>query len=132
MGMKLLVSDLDTAMGHYTDDLAKRRGETVRQNMIKMLTSGPIVAIVLEGIEIVEVVRKMVGATEPKAALPGTIRGDYSHVSYKHADEKQIGIFNLIHASGSSEEAVTEIVVWFKPEELVNYGSSFTKYTIAR
>ena len=130
VGLKLLVSEQDTAKLHYTDDLAKRRGEAIRSRMIEMLTSGPIVALCLEGVEIVEVVRKMVGATEPKAAAPGTIRGDYAHVSYKHADEKGIGVFNLIHASDAPETAATEIAVWFKPEELVHYRPDYTRFTI--
>lgn len=132
VGMKLLVSEKDTAMQHYTEDLAKRRGEKVRELMISMLTSGPIVAIALEGIEIVEVVRKMVGATEPKTAAPGTIRGDYAHVSFKYADEQGIGVFNLIHASGSPEEAEVEVGVWFRPEELVTHEPSYTKQTIKK
>jgi len=100
--------------------------------MISMLTSGPIVALVLEGIEIVEVVRKMVGGTEPKTAAPGTIRGDYAHVSFKYADEKGIGVFNLIHASGSPEEAPVEIGVWFRPDELVQHDPSYVKQTIKK
>lgn len=130
VGMKLLVSKKDTAEQHYTEDLAKRRGEHIRNIMIGMITMGPIVAIVLEGIGVVEVVRKMVGATEPKAAAPGTIRGDYAHVSYQFADEKKIGVFNLIHASATPEEAVTEIGVWFKPEELVEHTPAYTKLTL--
>lgn len=131
VGLKLLVSEKDTASRHYTDDLAKRRGEKVRRQMIAMLTSGPIIAMVLEGVEIVEVARKMIGATEPKAAAPGTIRGDYAHLSYKYADIKNIGVFNLIHASDSPENAEAEINVWFKPEELVAHKPSYTKFTIA-
>jgi nucleoside-diphosphate kinase len=130
IGLKLLVSAQDTAMQHYTEDLARRRGEKVREMMVAMLVSGPIVAIALEGVEMVEVVRKMIGATEPKSAAPGTIRGDYAHVSFKYADAKEIGIFNLIHASGSPEEAVTEIAVWFKPEELWTHAPSYTKFTL--
>lgn len=130
VGMKLLVSAQDTAMQHYTEDLAQRRGEHVRKMMIDMLTSGPILAIVLEGVEIVEVVRKMIGATEPKSAAPGTIRGDYAHVSFRHADEKAMGVFNLIHASGSSDEAKVEIGVWFKPEELVSHTPGYTAFTV--
>lgn len=130
VGLKMLVSEKDTAMRHYTDDLAKRRGEKVRELMVEMITSGPIVALCLEGVDIVEVTRKMVGATEPKAAAPGTIRGDFAHVSYGHADEKGIGVFNLIHASGSPEEAPVEIDVWFKPEELVSHQPAYTQYTI--
>jgi nucleoside-diphosphate kinase len=132
VGLKLLVSEMDTASQHYTDDLAKRRGEKVREMMIDMLTSGPIVAMCIEGVEIIEIVRKMVGATEPKAAAPGTIRGDYAHVSYKHADEKEIAVFNLIHASDAPETAAAEIAVWFKPEELVSRESSYTKFTIKK
>lgn len=131
IGLKMLLSTKDTAMKHYTEDLAARRGQAVRDRMVAMLTSGPIVAIALEGVEIIEVVRKMVGATEPKAALPGTIRGDYAHVSYKHADEKNIGVFNLIHASSSLSDAESELNVWFKPEELVAHTPSYTKFTIA-
>lgn len=130
VGMKLLISTKDTAEKHYTEDLARRRGEHIRNMMIEMLTSGPIMAIVLEGIDIVEVVRKMVGATEPKAAPPGTIRGDYAHISYQYADKRGIGIFNLIHASSSVEEAKTEIEVWFKPEELVQHKPGYTKMTL--
>ena len=129
-GMKLLISEKDTAMRHYTEDLTKRRGEKVRQMMIDMLMSGPVVAIVFEGIDIVEVVRKLVGDTEPKSAQPGTVRGDFAHISYRYADEKGIGIFNLIHASASPEEAEAEIAVWFKLEELVSHKPGYTKLTL--
>lgn len=130
VGMKLLVSAEDTAKKHYTEDLAQRRGEHVRTLMIKMLTMGPIVAMVWEGIDIIEGVRKMIGATEPKAAAPGTIRGDFAHISYKYADEKKIGVFNLVHASDSPENAKSEIDVWFKPEELVSHKPGYTKMTL--
>ncbi len=130
VGMKILVSEKDTAAQHYTEDLAKRRGEHVRTMMIEMLTSGPIVAMVLEGIDAVEVVRKMIGATEPKSAAPGTIRGDYAHISYRFADERKIGVFNLIHASATPEEALVEVGIWFKPEELVKHTPSYTKLTL--
>ena len=130
VGLKLLVSKEDTAKLHYTDDITRRRGEKVRKQMIAMLVSGPILAMALEGVEIVEVVRKMVGSTEPKIAPPGTIRGDYAHVSFNYANSKDIGVFNLIHASASVEEAIPEIKVWFKPEELFSHKPSYTKFTI--
>ncbi len=130
VGLKMLVSDKDTAMNHYTQDLAARRGQKVRDMMIEMITSGPIVAIVYEGIEIVDIVRKLVGSTEPKASLPGTIRGDFSHVSFGYADAKQMPVMNLIHASSSPEDAATEIAVWFRPEELVSYQPVYTRYTL--
>jgi len=130
-GLKLAQASEDMAKGHYTEDLAIRRGEHVRKMMIDMLMSGPVVAVVLEGVEAVELVRKMVGTTEPKSAAPGTIRGDYSHVSFKHADTKGIGINNLIHASGNVEEAGQEIKVWFKDSELLEHRPGYTKHTIA-
>ena len=131
VGLKMLVSDKDTAMNHYTEDIAKRRGEAVRKVLIEMITSGPIIAIVYEGVEIIEIVRKLVGATEPKASAPGTIRGDFSHVSFGYADTKKIPVMNLIHASTSPEEAQAEIAVWFKPEELVEHRPGYTKYTLS-
>ena len=130
IGLKLLQCDENTAMCHYTEDVSRRCGEHIRKLMISMLTSSPVVAIVLEGVEIVEVVRKLVGETEPKKAAPGTIRGDYAHVSYAYSDAKKIGVFNLIHASANPEEAKTEIDVWFKPEELVNHKPLYTKYVL--
>lgn len=128
VGLKMLVSDKDTAAQHYTEDLARRRGEHVRMMMIDLITSGPIIAIALEGVDMVEIVRKMIGATEPKSAAPGTIRGDYAHISFNYADSKGVGIFNLIHASGSPEEGESEIAVWFKPEELLSYSKVTDPY----
>ena len=85
--------------------------------------------MVLEGVESVELVRKLVGGTEPKAALPGTIRGDYSHMSFGYADEHNVGIPNLIHASGSVEEAKQEIEHWFADHEIYDYHSPREKFT---
>lgn len=130
VGLKMVQAERDHAERHYTEDLAIRRGQHVRDMMITMLMEGPVVALCLEGIDSVELVRKMVGGTEPKAAAPGTIRGDYSHMSFKHSDEKKIGIYNLIHASSSAPEAEQEIAVWFKPEEMVHHLPTYTKRTI--
>ncbi len=130
VGLKMLVSDKDTAAMHYTEDLAKRRGEHVRTMMIEMITSGPVIAIVYEGIEIVDIVRKLIGTTEPKTSAPGTIRGDFSHVSFAYADAKKMPVMNLIHASASPEEAEIEIAVWFKVEELVHHKPGYTEYTL--
>jgi len=120
-GIKMHQSNEEHAKKHYTEDITKRRGEFVRNKLIKFLTEGPVIAIVLEGINAVEVVRKIVGGTEPRTALPGTIRGDYAHHSYDHADAKEIAIRNLVHASSSKEEAEQEINIWFKKEEIFNY-----------
>ena len=93
------------------------------------MLDGPVIAMVLEGVESVAVVRKIVGPTEPKAADMGTIRGDYSHISFGYADECNKAIPNLIHASGDSAEAAQEIKHWFKDDELMNYGMLHEKFT---
>ncbi|HMQ01728.1 MAG TPA: nucleoside-diphosphate kinase [Candidatus Doudnabacteria bacterium] len=132
VGLKMLVPSHDHAEKHYTEDLAVRRGEHVRNLMIDMLVSGPIVALALEGIEAVELVRKMIGGTEPKSAAPGTIRGDYSHVSFKHVDKHNSKLYNLIHGSSSAEEAAQEISVWFDESELIEHEPIYTKHTLNR
>lgn len=133
VGMKLLQPTESHASQHYTEDLAIRRGEHVRKLMIDMLTSGPVVAIVLEGIEAVELIRKMIGSTEPKSSAPGTIRGDYAHGSFKHADASQDNkLYNLIHGSASIEEAKVEIDVWFKEDELIDHSPAYTAHTLTK
>lgn len=88
LGMKMVSPTEEHFYDHYEKigQLATRRGEDVLKVNTDFMRSGPVVAMVREGIEAIEVVRKMVGATEPKSALPGTIRGDYAHVSYGYAD----------------------------------------------
>lgn len=130
-GMKMLAPDREHYYHHYETigKVVSRRGEEVFENTLAMMSLGPVIAVVLEGVEAVSLVRKMVGATEPKSAAPGTIRGDYAHVSYGHADQHQIGIPNLVHASGDEEEAAKEIAHWFKDEELHSYAASHEPYT---
>lgn len=125
IGMKMVWMDKDLSWKHYEEigKVASRRGEPVLKRMMNFMTSGPVLAICLEGVGAVEIIRKMVGATEPRAAAPGTIRGDFSHVSYAYADSKELGIKNLVHASGSIDDARQEIELWFKEEELHSYKS---------
>ena len=96
---------------------------------LDMMGQGPVIAMVLEGVEAVSLVRKMVGGTEPKSAQPGTIRGDFSHMSYAYADDKKKGIPNLIHASGDPKEAEQEIGHWFADSELYDYEALHEKFT---
>ena len=130
VGMKMVWCDREHAMKHYTEDITIRRGEFVRNKLLNFLTQGPVVAMCYEGIGVVEVVRKIVGGTEPRTAAPGTIRGDYSHMSYDYADSKNKAIPNLIHASGNREEAKTEIELWFKPEEIHSYKISHEDHVL--
>jgi len=126
VGMKMRWVDPDFAKQHYKAHVEK----DFYKNLEKFITEGPVVAIVLEGIHAVETVRKIVGPTEPKAALPGTIRGDLAHHSYAYSDEKGISVKNIIHASGTKKEADEEIKLWFSIDELYEYKTVHEKHTL--
>jgi nucleoside-diphosphate kinase len=131
VGAKMLSPDYDHYYHHYEtiSKMISRRGQAAFDTNLASMQEGPVIAMVLEGIEAVEVVRKMVGTTEPKAAQPGTIRGDYAHVSFNYANANGAGIPNLIHASGDVSEAEQEIKHWFKADELHDYEAPHEKYT---
>lgn len=134
VGCKMLQPDYNHYYTHYEDigKMVTRRGKEIFDVTLEMMNEGPVIAFVLEGIEAVEVVRKMVGGTEPKAALPGTIRGDYSHISFTHANSEGIATPNIIHASGDVSEAKEEIAHWFSENELFEYKSVHEHYTLAK
>lgn len=96
-------------------------GKEVRQKLVDYLTGLPVVAIALEGFHAIEIARKIVGHTEPRQALPGTIRGDYSMDSYVLGDDRNRPVKNLVHASDSPANGDREIGVWFSKKELVDY-----------
>ena len=96
-------------------------GELVKKWNVEFLMSGPVLAFVFEGVHAVERVRSLVGPTVPVLASPGTIRGDFSLDSAIAANKRKRAIFNLIHASGSTDEANKEIKLWFKPKEILSY-----------
>ncbi len=128
---KMIAPDKDHFYKHYEDigQMVTRRGEKAFNVTLEMMTQGPVMAMVLEGVEAVSLVRKMVGGTEPKEALPGTIRGDYSHISFGYADSADKGVPNLIHASGDPEEADKEINHWFSDAEIYDYEITNEKFT---
>ena len=131
VGTKMLKPDYNQFFHHYENigKVISRRGQKVFDITLDMMASGPVIAMVLEGVEAVSLVRKMVGTTEPKSALPGTVRGDYSHMSFGYADKEEVGIPNLIHASGDSEEAKAEVGHWFSESELFEYETVHEKFT---
>ena len=90
---------------------------------MKFLSSGPVVALVLEGNQAVAITRKLAGSTEPLQSDVGTIRGDYTLDSYAIADQDNRSVRNLVHAAATPEEADYEIKVWFTEKELCNYQS---------
>jgi nucleoside-diphosphate kinase len=99
----------------------KAYGQSIKDGLVEFLKAGPIVAMVLEGEQSVALVRKLVGATEPMSSAPGTIRGDFSPDSYGLANKQNRPLRNLIHASGTVEEAQNEIKIWFTEQELHRY-----------
>ncbi len=121
IGMKQVWVDKEFAKKHYTEDIAERRGTKVREMLLDYIIEGPVVAFVLEGVNAIENVRKIVGGTEPKSAPPGTIRGDFAHVSYKYADSNNLPVKNLIHASSDEKDAKNEVALWFSKKELNTY-----------
>jgi len=98
--MKLLTPPRELAEAHY----AVHRGKPFFDSVVDFISSGPVVAMVWEGENVVELSRKLVGATKPMDAAPGTIRGDYANTIEQ----------NLIHGSDSPENAEAEIAIWFK------------------
>lgn len=126
VGIKMVLMDRDFAKKHYAAHVDKAFYKGVEDFMI----SGPVAAFVLEGIDAVDLVRKMLGVTEPRSAAPGTIRGDLAHHSYEYADKKGIAIRNLVHASGTKQEAKVEVALWFKKEELFSYKTVHEKHTL--
>jgi nucleoside-diphosphate kinase len=106
-GLKLLQVNRDLAEKHY----AVHKGKPFYESLLGFLTSGPTVALVLEGREAVAVARNLIGVTDGVKAAPGTIRGDFA-ISVQN---------NLVHGSDSLDNAAAEIALWFQPQELVPY-----------
>merc|ERR1712157_250491 len=101
-------------MGHYAD----LKSKPFFPGLVNYMNSGPICAMVWEGLNVVKMGRMMLGETNPQASLPGSIRGDYSI---------QVGR-NICHGSDAVESANHEIALWFKPEELMSYDSCTAKH----
>jgi len=107
LAMKMRILDRRTAERLYEI----HRGKDFFGELVKFVTSGPVVAMILEGENAVSLVRKIIGATDPAKAEPGTIRGDFGG-----------GVTtNIIHAADSSENAEKEIKIIFKPDEILQY-----------
>jgi len=96
-------------------------GQAVLGRLKKYMTASPVIAMIWEGNQAIGIIRKITGGTEPLSSDVGTIRGDYTLDSYELADMGERAIRNLIHASGSTEEAEKEIAIWFKKNEIIKY-----------
>lgn len=128
VGMKMVWPDKEFAGKHYREDIAERYGEKVREMLLNFITETPVVAFVLEGVNSVDVVRKIAGSTYPHEAPVGTIRGDYAHISKDYAISNDIDVRNIVHASGNTEEAELEVGLWFTDAELHKYDTVVEKH----
>lgn len=145
VGLKLVMATADKCWTHYNKDekwyedkgavVVKNRtaaglpiekpaieyGRDIIGALVKFMTCGPIVAMVWEGNQAVNIVKKIVGGTEPTTSDVGTIRGDLTLDSYELANLDSRAVRNLIHCSDKPEEALREIDIWFNQAELINY-----------
>ena len=111
----------------YKDHL--ELGKQIQGFLVEYLVQQPVIAAVLEGPHAIEVVRKMIGSTEPRQSAPGTIRADFATLeSYAGADGKKRAVRNLVHASDSVVNANREIAIWFTPAELHTYKTIHDHY----
>ena len=117
VGLKLMVVDRAFAERHY----AIHRGKPFFEALLDFITSGPLVALALDGPNAISIVRSMVGATRPHEAAPGSIRGDLAVETTQ----------NLVHASDGPETAASELALWFSPDELVDYDRDVDRWVLA-
>lgn len=110
VAMKMLQLTKEMAEEHYREHV----GKPFYPGLVSYITSGPVVAMVLEGKNVVKGMRTLMGATNPADALPGTIRGDFG---------LDVGR-NVIHGADSVESAAREMAIYFKPEELLSYSKA--------
>jgi len=152
VAMKMLVPSAELVGKHYSGDeayltdvgsktiaFAKERGDNIpegtplelgqkiRQYNIDYLTCGPVIAMVLEGPNVIEAVRKIIGRSNPILADVGTIRSDYTTDSYFLADVQGRTTRTMFHASDSVEAANREIPLWFEVDEIVEYETAIEK-----
>lgn len=99
----------------------------IQKRLVRYLTTGPVIAMVLEAAHAVEVVRKIRGGTNPLTADLGSITADLTIDSYFISDPDERAVRNLVHASGSREEAEREIKLWFRADEIVDYDLAIEK-----
>ncbi len=114
VGLKFMKVSQQLAQQHY--DI--HREKPFFNGLVEFITSGPVVAMVWEGEGVVAAARKMIGATNPLTAEPGTIRGDFG---------VNIGR-NIIHGSDAVDTAQREVSLWFKEEELASWEPSLTSW----
>lgn len=128
VAMKMIAPEELHFHKHYEgiSNLISRWGEDIYNVVLAQMTETPVIAFVLEGVEVVEYVRKLVGTTDPRDSDPGTIRGDYTHITRAFTNKVGSTLPNILHASGNREEAEQEIALWFDKSEI--YGDYETAH----
>ena len=116
VGLKLLRVDRALAERHY----AEHKGKPFFGGLVEFITSGPLVAVAIEGPNAIALVRTMNGSTKPADAAPGTIRGDLA---------VEMGQ-NLVHASDGAESAARELAIWFDPAEILSYERDIDRWVV--
>ena len=129
VGLKMVNVQKSVAEQHYTQDIEERHGKQVRDYLMDYLTSGPVIAMVIQGSSAILTVRKIIGTTYPGDSPVGTIRGDFCHASKAYVKKFQKGK-NLIHASENQEDAKRELYLWFSVDELHDYKLSAEDHII--
>jgi len=123
VGMKMVKAEESLAGKHYTEDIAEKHGEKIRNALLKFITGSPVIALCIQGSSAITTVRKIVGNTYPGEADIGTIRGDFAHASKKYVQTQHQG-HNLIHASENQQDAKEELALWFSIDEIHDYNLS--------
>ncbi len=118
-----VVNDL-MAQGLPIDKEPMEYGKDIIRTIVKYMTAAPVIAMVWEGNQAVNVVTKIVGTTEPATSDVGTLRGDYTIDSYGHASFENRAVRNLVHCSDAVSEAEREIAIWFKEEDVMTYNTA--------
>jgi len=129
VALKLIKIDIDLAKQHYTEDISERHSEKVRNSLLEFITGGPVVAMVIEGVQAIKIVRKIVGNTFPGDADLGTIRGDFCHMSKDYVKEKNKAD-NVVHASADEADAKKEVALWFSVDEIHDYKRAGTEHLL--
>jgi len=107
--------------GLPTDKEPMEYGKDIIRQLVKFMTSGPVLMMVWEGNQAAAVIKKITGGTEPSTSDVGTIRGDFTVDSYNIAAVDDRAVRNLIHCSESAAEAKREIAIWFTDAEMTEY-----------
>ncbi|MFF4810959.1 nucleoside-diphosphate kinase [Micromonospora chersina] len=122
VNLTMRVMDDELIRLHY-HDLEERAGSAVYRAVASNMKLGPTVALLVEAVDAVANVRRLIGSTYPNEAAPGTIRGDFAHHSraYTHAQSRAVS--NLVHGSADEDDAARELQIWFRGHAPFSYQS---------